>query len=254
MSAQRVTVNPAPLQGILLFLLAALAGLALGTRVQAHPACGPLADWLADHLVSAIGPILSWGLWGHPSPHRALLDRRPAKAGRSALGARASSPCWWFSRSARRSPRAVARRSRRRRPRRAEGNSGAVGELDRSGRTPPRCRMGLLEDLPPGARGAKRSARGLGRAASERSARGRGRAVAGSGKVQRGETAKPGKEKAPVIPVRRSPSRDPRRRRKKKGMTTRRKRTSGLLVSPSRRSARGVRRPRRPPRRSARTR
>jgi DNA segregation ATPase FtsK/SpoIIIE, S-DNA-T family len=63
MSATRAAVSPAPLQGILLLLLAALAGLALGTRIQTHPACGPLADWLADHLVASVGPILAWALW-----------------------------------------------------------------------------------------------------------------------------------------------------------------------------------------------
>lgn len=78
MSAHRSSVSPAPLQGILLLLLATLIGLALATRDAIRPACGPLVDWLADLLGRRLGPILSWGLWALLPPLALLwiLGRR----------------------------------------------------------------------------------------------------------------------------------------------------------------------------------
>ncbi len=48
MPAKRLRRSKAPLQGILLLLLAALIGLAFATHNAVRPACGPLADSLAD--------------------------------------------------------------------------------------------------------------------------------------------------------------------------------------------------------------
>ena len=63
MAAQRSEPSPAPLQGILLLLLAALLGLAFATHHASMPACGPLVDRLADGVTGALGPLLTWGLW-----------------------------------------------------------------------------------------------------------------------------------------------------------------------------------------------
>lgn len=68
MAAQRTEPRPAPLQGVLLFLVTLLLGLAFWTHRAAQPACGPLADWVADRLISGIGPIATWFAWATLPP------------------------------------------------------------------------------------------------------------------------------------------------------------------------------------------
>ena len=63
MPAQRSPHNRAALQGILLLLLATLIALALATHKAERPACGPLADWVAETSLAALGPILAWAVW-----------------------------------------------------------------------------------------------------------------------------------------------------------------------------------------------
>lgn len=63
MATERSTLRPAPLQGGLLLLLSVLLGLAFATHQATMPACGPLADWLADGAMAFFGPIAAWGLW-----------------------------------------------------------------------------------------------------------------------------------------------------------------------------------------------
>jgi DNA segregation ATPase FtsK/SpoIIIE, S-DNA-T family len=78
MGADPPQPNPAPLQGVLLLLLAALVGLALATHGSPRPACGPIADAFADRVIGGLGPILSWGLWASIPPTAVLwaLGRR----------------------------------------------------------------------------------------------------------------------------------------------------------------------------------
>jgi len=78
MTAERPASNPAPLQGVLLLLLSALVGLALATHESGRPACGPIADRLADVAVGGLGPIAAWGLWTLLPPTAVLwiLGRR----------------------------------------------------------------------------------------------------------------------------------------------------------------------------------
>jgi DNA segregation ATPase FtsK/SpoIIIE, S-DNA-T family len=63
MATERSTLRPAPLQGGLLLLLSILLGLAFATHQGTLPACGPLADWVADGAIGLFGPIAAWGLW-----------------------------------------------------------------------------------------------------------------------------------------------------------------------------------------------
>ncbi len=63
MATERSAPCPAPLQGGLLFLLSLLVGLALATSGATLPACGPLADGIADAGLAFFGPIAAWGLW-----------------------------------------------------------------------------------------------------------------------------------------------------------------------------------------------
>lgn len=63
MAAQRTEPRPAPLQGVLLLLIAFLLGVAFWTHRAPQPACGPLADWVADGLMSGVGPIATWFVW-----------------------------------------------------------------------------------------------------------------------------------------------------------------------------------------------
>lgn len=63
MPAKRPQRSKAPLQGILLLLLAALIALAFATHNAARPACGPLADSVADWLIAGLGGITAWVGW-----------------------------------------------------------------------------------------------------------------------------------------------------------------------------------------------
>jgi S-DNA-T family DNA segregation ATPase FtsK/SpoIIIE len=87
MSAEQPASNPAPLQGILLLLLTALFGLALATHGAARPACGPIADAIADVGIGTVGPIAGWFLWALLPPTALLwiVGRRKRIVLRTAL-------------------------------------------------------------------------------------------------------------------------------------------------------------------------
>jgi DNA segregation ATPase FtsK/SpoIIIE-like protein len=68
MPTPRSAPSPAPLQGILLLLLAALTGLALASHSSEAPLSGPWADWAADRILRSLGPVLTWALWALVPP------------------------------------------------------------------------------------------------------------------------------------------------------------------------------------------